>query len=103
MIDLKEIEETIREYEEADTSIRQCEILAALYAVRDRHKTPTIKAVEVEPEHITEATEGSEFMEASSGVSYKALMEILNEHMEAMRVVHPKEYDSVMMKIRELR
>lgn len=107
MIDLKIIEETISELEAEDTSFQQCERLSWLYTVRDHIKTPEAPAYVNEPqsieERITEHTEGSEFMEAASGVSYPALMKILDDHMEAMKVVHPKEYESVMSKIRELR
>ena len=50
----------------------------------------------------TQELRGSEFLEACSGVSYPLLMRVLNEHMEALRVVQPREYESVMAKIRQL-
>jgi len=46
---------------------------------------------------------GSEFLEAASGVSYPALMKILDEHMAALAVVNPKQYQAVLQRIRELR
>jgi hypothetical protein len=46
---------------------------------------------------------GSEFLEAASGVSYPALMKILDEHMAALAVVNPKQYQAVIDRIRSLR
>ncbi len=46
---------------------------------------------------------GSEFLEACSGVPYKALMKVLDEHMEAIRLMYPTSYDNVVNRIRELR
>lgn len=46
---------------------------------------------------------GSEFLEASSGTSYRKLMMVLDEHMSALAVVQPREYEAVMDKIRALR
>lgn len=46
--------------------------------------------------------QGSEFLEAASGVPYQQLMRILDWHMEAVRAVQPKAYDEVMARIRSL-
>ncbi len=46
---------------------------------------------------------GSEFLELASGVSYNELMQVMNEHMQALSVLQPKVYESLMGKIRDLR
>lgn len=46
--------------------------------------------------------EGSEFVMAASVADPEGLMRVLDEHMEALKVVQEKEYESVMRKIREL-
>lgn len=52
---------------------------------------------------MTDELHGSEFLEACSGVPYKALMKVLDEHMEAIRLMYPTSYDNVVNRIRELR
>ena len=95
MISLETIEREIDELESRETTYRVCERLSWLYTVRD-HLRPT-NGVER-----TQELSGSEFLEACSGVSYPALMEILDEHMQSLAVVQPRAYESVMRRIREL-
>ena len=98
MIDLETIEREIRELEaRGDTTYSICERLSWLYVVRD-HLRPVR-----EEARTTQGLSGSEFLEAASGVSYPALMRILDDHMSALQVVQPREYESVMDKIRYLR
>jgi len=96
MIDLEIVEREINDIEVSkDTTYRTCERLAWLYIVRD-HLRPT----KADPR--TQAMDGSEFLEACSGVSYPALMTILDEHMQTLAVVQPRVYDALMRKIRAL-
>ena len=44
----------------------------------------------------------SEFVEAASAAPFGALMDILDEHMSAIKLVYPKEYELVMRKIRTI-
>lgn len=98
MIDLETIEREIRELEaRGDTTYSICERLSWLYVVRD-HLRPVR-----EETRTTQDLSGSEFLEATSGVSYPALMRILDEHMSALKVVQPREYDSMMERIKYLR
>jgi len=98
MIDLETIEREINELEaRGDTTYSICERLSWLYVVRD-HLRPVR-----EETRTTQDLRGSEFLEAASGVPYPALMRILDEHMSALQVVQPKEYDLVMGKIGQLR
>lgn len=98
MINLDIIEREIMELEaRGDTTYSQCERLSWLYIVRD-HLKPTVGESQR-----TWTLEGSEFLEAASGVGYEPLMRVIDEHMQAIRVVQPKEYDAVIAKIRALR
>lgn len=97
MISLETIEREINELEmRGETTYSVCERLSWLYTVRD-HLRPVRK-----DSRVTQELSGSEFLDACSGVSYPALMKILDEHMSAMKIVQPKEYDSVMEKVRAL-
>ena len=98
MINLETIEREISEVEAArDTTYRTCERLAWLYIVRD-HLIPKRMA-----EGVTEEMQGSEFLRACSGLSYPALMRVLDDHMSALSVMQPKMYESLLEKIRALR
>ena len=97
MIDLEVVDNEINKIEVGcDTSYRACERLAWLYVVRD-HLIPKTK------DGVTTYLSGSEFLEAASGVNYQALMQVLNEHMQALSVLQPRVYESVMSKIRDLK
>lgn len=99
MISLETIEREIDDIEATrDTTYKTCERLAWLYIVRD-HLRPT----QTPSDHRTQTISGSEFLEAASGVSYPALMGILDEHMSALAVLNSKQYESLISKIRALR
>ena len=99
MIDLETIEREINELEaRGDTTYSLCERLSWLYIVRDH----LVKPIQAEAQ-VTDVLQGSDFLEAASGVDYADLMGVLDEHMEALKVVMPRQYDAVMEKIRALR
>lgn len=103
MLDINIIDNEILELEKRDTTYAVVERLAWLYIVRDHTKAAMTPVAQVEEEPMTtRSVEGTEFLEVSSGVDYAELMNILSDHMEAIRVVCPKEYESVMDKIRSL-
>lgn len=43
-----------------------------------------------------------EFVEAASAAPFGGLMEVLDEHMSAIKLAYPKEYELVMRKITAL-
>lgn len=101
MIDLETIEREISELEARETSYHLCERLAWLYVVRD-HQRP--REARSEPfAGNTPQAEGSDFLRACSGLEYARLMEVLDEHMAALSVVQPREYQAVMGRIEALK
>lgn len=98
MISLEMIESEIIELEKRDTSYAVMERLAWLYIVRDHLNTGG--AAEGRR---TDSMTGGEFIQACSDVPYTALMDILAEHMEAVRAVFPAEYKAVIRRINELK
>lgn len=93
MIDIAVIEEEITALErEGETTYETCEQLAWLYTVRDHLRAK---------DH-TDTNSGSEFLTAAVGIPTPDLMRVLDEHMEALRVVYPAEYDAVVSRIRSL-
>lgn len=95
MVSLEVIEREIDELEHRQASFKTCERLSVLYIVRD-HLLPTVQ------DERTRRLEGSEFLDACSGVSFPALMEVLNEHVQTLALVQPKAYEGLMRKIRNL-
>jgi hypothetical protein len=53
-------------------------------------------------EYVPQIATGSEFMDACSQKEIMAVLEVLDEHMEAIKLLYPKEYDSIIEKIRDI-
>lgn len=94
MLSIEEVERTILELEKRDTTYATCERLAWLYIVHD-HLTQRI----VQEKARAERMAGSPFLEACSGAEIEEILRVMNEHMEAVLVIYPKEYDAVVKKI----
>ena len=94
MLSIDEVERTILELEKRDTTYATCERLAWLYIVHD-HLTQRI----VQEKARAAEMEGSPFLAACSGAEISEILRVVNEHMEAVRVIYPKEYDAVVKRI----
>lgn len=94
MLSIEEVERTILELEKRDTTYATCERLAWLYIVHD-HLTQRI----VQEKARAAEMEGSPFLAACSGADIAEILRVMDEHMEALRVVYPKEYEAVIRKI----
>ena len=96
MMSIEEVERTILELEKRDTTYATCERLAWLYIVHD-HLTQRI----VQEKARASEMEGSPFLAACSGAEISEILRVVNDHMEAVRVIYPKEYSAVIEKINE--
>ena len=119
MISIDEVNKTILELEQHDTTYATCEKLALLYIVKDHidaTHAPTTSAPRDESttsaprdESTTSArvvvpeSYKSDFLSAASNVDIVELLNILDEHMEVVKLLHPREYESLIKKIRELK
>ena len=97
MIDIDMIEAEIDKLESKDTSFYACRKLAILYNIRD-HLRPQAKVDST----LLPRMEGSDFLRSASGKNCKDVMRVIDEHLEAIRLVYPKTYSSLVAKIREL-
>lgn len=93
MIDVSIINDEIEALEAGETDYDTCERLACLYTVRNEMR---------QREAEKKALASSDFLAASVGAPITDLMKVLDEHMEAIRVLYPKEYDTVVSKIKSL-
>lgn len=108
-MDIDEINEHIRKLKCEETSWQSVNKLAALCTVRDEleeKQQPEPQLVEVHeakiPAYSTASDPQSEFVRAASAVPFGSLMDVLDEHMSAIKMVYPKEYELVMRKIKTL-
>lgn len=97
MTDLEIIEAEIDRLEAKDTSYYTCSRLATLYTVRDHLKPQASNDSALLPE-----MSGSDFLESASGKSCKDVLKVVDEHLETIRMLYPKTYDSVIERIRQL-
>lgn len=118
MIDLREIDETIDELKRNGSTIGAAEKLALLYIAREHmeresgQKLPTetaqnyVQAAAPVPDMETgrrvKVHGKSEFLAACDGARIEDVLYVLDEHMEAIKVLYPKEYDAIVLKLEEL-
>ena len=98
LVNLNEIEREILDLEKKDTTYAVCERLAWLYIVRDN-----VKAQMVEEKKRAGHAGESTFLMACEGVEIGALLRVLDQHMEAVQVIYPKEYSAVVERIKAIK
>lgn len=113
MIDLREIDDTIRELKNTGTTVGAAEKLALLYIARDYmrredyHAQTEMREMRRETRAYSgsavSAPQASEFRSVCSGLCDDALLDVLDKHMEAIRVLYSKEYTAVIKKIDEIK
>lgn len=115
MIDLREIRETIDDIKRNGTTVAQAKTLALLYIAADhmeREEAERMTFAEMESGYSEAAAPAgggerigveakSKFLEACNGGKVEDVLKVIDEHMDAIRVLYPKEYDAVCAKIKE--
>lgn len=97
-MDISEIRNEIESLEQSDTNWSNIQKLSWLYIVYDHMLNDNPKQISNNmPKY------AGEFGEMVSGVNIDNLMNILSEHMSVIKILHPKEYQAVLDKIRELK
>lgn len=97
-IDLDIVEAEIDRLEAKQTTYYVCDRLATLYNIRD-HMMPSRSGKSATMPEL----HGSEFLEMCSNRSYGEVMDVIDGHMSALAVVNPREYQSVMERLRAIR
>ena len=111
MIDLRELDETIDHLKRNGSTRKEAEQLALLYIARDhlvmesvgdKREAPSMeqysRAAEPVPMQIEKEppVPRSEFYEAAENAPFDLLMSVLDEHMESIKLLYPKEYAFIM-------
>lgn len=99
MISIDEVNKTILDLEQNDTSYATCERLAWLYIVRDHFPG----AAQPMKHEMTNKMSGSEFLEVCSDIDIVKLLNVLDEHMSVVQLIMPKEYYALIEKIEKLK
>lgn len=109
-MDIDEINDHIHKLKCGSTDWQSVEKLAALCAVRnelEEKQAPETQIQSLPPAtyvaaYSTATEPQSDFVAAASSVPFSGLMQVLDEHMQAIKLVYPKEYELVMRKITAL-
>lgn len=109
MITRQDLEEAIAECQgQRNPTANTCLKLAAFYTIRkelfgEENELPPMRSYAPPPPEMVEVDyDGSEFVEAVRGKNFSDVVRIVDELMDAMKVLQPRIYDSVMRKIQNL-
>lgn len=101
MINMSEINAEIAALEAGKTTYATCERLSILYNVRNNLE-PNQAPSQPTPKYYSYASEPeSEFKEVARKADFEHLLHVLDEHMKAIEAMYPREYRSVLRKIKE--
>lgn len=98
MIGIDSLNTEISDLESKEPSYAVMEKLAWMYVIRDHLGGMAAVSQSSAPQ-----MSGSEFLSACSGCDMKSLFSILDEHMEAIQVIHPREFQTLIRKIQLLK
>lgn len=99
-----EIVREITTYEQSRLNSANLTILASLYVVRDNLSKDRKESVKTLKNDVKTHIDGdSDFIKMCNDVDIQKLFELLDEHMNALKVIYPKEYTTLMGRIGELR
>lgn len=94
-MDINEIDDEIVRLEHSEASHSTCGKLANLYIVKD-HLTEGNPI----PQSYSYAEPSSEFAEIAKRVPVDVLIRVMDEHLETVRFLYPKEYELILYKLK---
>ncbi len=96
----EELLEAIREIQKKEPTYANCEKLATFYTLL-RYLYAEEQEGYSRDANVFPASNGSEFREAISGKDIEKVVNVLDEHMEVIKLLFPKEYREVIRLIEE--
>lgn len=97
MLDLNEVNREIEKLEHSETTYPVCTKLAVLYAIRNNTEERTIPPASFRGSQNGETA----FLQAVSMADYNHVLSVMDEHMEMIKLLYPKEYTAIINKIIE--
>ena len=94
----EELLDAIKEIQNKEPSYSNCEKLATFYTLLRYLYSEEDEAQSRDAFHVSN---GSEFRQAIAGKNIEKVVDVLDEHMEMVQVLFPKEYKEVIRRIEE--
>lgn len=94
-MDLQEINSEIERLEVSQTNYENCSKLSILYVIRDHMAQPKNRIAEYN-------NPTSEFLAVVGGAPVSDVLLIIDEHMECMKLLYPKEYSAIINRIKNI-
>ena len=101
MLNYDEIKCEIERLEHAGTTYANVEKLAMLYQVMNNAPDRSERSAPILKYSYAQASD-SEFIRAIKDAPIDGVINIIDEHLEAVRILYPKEYNAVLLKISEI-
>ena len=99
MLSKRDLDEAIRECENAPVNYQNCEKLATFYTIHDHLYNTAPGVLTVERDVIGDYGD-SEFMTAVRGKTSQEVWELMDELMETLQAINPRLYNGVMRKLK---
>lgn len=97
----EELLEAIAECLQREPSYANCEKLATFYTLL-RYLYSQEDGYSQDAGTVFANSEGSEFRQAIAGKDIESVVDVLDEHMDVVKVFFPKEYKALISKINEI-
>jgi hypothetical protein len=86
-----------------------CQLMASCYTILDHMFPEHSRSVDISPVSMYSAApapqsdeiSGSEFAIAANSAGMKRLLEVMDEHMECIRLIYPKEYAAIIRLLKD--
>lgn len=82
-----------------------CQLMASCYTILDHLFPESSRSADIAPVQLYSMapepveTGGSEFVQAARAAGMTRLLDVMDEHMDCIRVLYPKEYETIMRRL----
>ena len=94
-MNIQEINAEIERLEVSQTNYENCSKLSILYIIRDNMAKPKNIIAEY-------SSPTSEFLSVVGGAPVSDVLLIIDEHLECIKLLYPKEYSAIINRIKQL-
>ena len=82
-----------------------CQLMASCYTILDHLFPESSRSADIAPVQLYSMasepveTGGSEFVQAARAAGMTRLLDVMDEHMDCIRALYPKEYETIMRRL----
>lgn len=82
-----------------------CQLMASCYTILDHLFPESSRSADIAPVQLYSMapepveTGGSEFVQAARAAGMTRLLDVMDEHMDCIRILYPKEYETIMRRL----